>query len=469
MSGLRLRALGAGLVLSLAACADPAVTITPVFDLPLDADAVPTGLDSITLSVAAAGAEQALASISFTPGAHVELTGVPFDDALVVHMTGFVGGGDVAYGRTCAFAVSPDGPVPTPHLLFARNVRFATVDATPRARTGGAAIATAGGAALLLGGAVRTVERYDPASATLTALGELDPRTGAVATPLGLGAGEQIAIVGGDGDGLIELIDPAARIDRLDEPRLARTALTATTLTDGRVIAIGGRDRGGVATGDLIELTPAAGTVEVRAAIARLVHPRAEHTATRLGDDVGAAVLIAGGRDATGPIAVAELWKPLSGELADPATFAPAMVVPRHGHVARLLPDGSVLVIGGLDGAGAPVRVLERFSIDAGFRAAGELPATSGVVELTATPLPDGRILIAGGRAAPGGPAVDTAVIARLDVIGGAVDVVATDRLAMPRADHQATLLCDGTVLVTGGTAAPTPLERYNPPALGRR
>ncbi len=145
------------------------------------------------------------------------------------------------------------------------------------------------------------------------------------------------------------------------------------------------------------------------------------------------------------------------------------MVVPRHGHVARLLPDGSVLVIGGLDGAGAPVRVLERFSIDAGFRAAGELPVTSGVVELTATPLPDGRILIAGGRAAPGGPAVDTAVIARLDVIGGAVDVVATDRLAMPRADHQATLLCDGTVLVTGGTAAPTPLERYNPPALGRR
>jgi hypothetical protein len=41
--------------------------------------------------------------------------------------------------------------------------------------------------------------------------------------------------------------------------------------------------------------------------------------------------------------------------------------------------------------------------------------------------------------------------------------------MRLPRAHHQATLLCDGTVLVVGGTALPTPAERYNPPAVGRR
>jgi hypothetical protein len=49
------------------------------------------------------------------------------------------------------------------------------------------------------------------------------------------------------------------------------------------------------------------------------------------------------------------------------------------------------------------------------------------------------------------------------------VDLAATDRLAAPRAGHQATLLCDGTVMLVGGTATPSPSERYNPPAQGRR
>jgi hypothetical protein len=133
------------------------------------------------------------------------------------------------------------------------------------------------------------------------------------------------------------------------------------------------------------------------------------------------------------------------------------------------MPDGSVLIIGGLDQNGATVATLELFSLDAGFTTVGTMPPNAGLVDFSATTLPDGRVLLAGGRQTADGPPVDTAFIANLDPIDGSVDVVATDQLAVPRAGHQTTLMCDGTVLIAGGTADPSAAERYNPPALGRR
>jgi hypothetical protein len=134
------------------------------------------------------------------------------------------------------------------------------------------------------------------------------------------------------------------------------------------------------------------------------------------------------------------------------------------------MPDGSVLIIGGVDAAGVEVRTLELFSLDGGFVTTDD-PLPGGVVGITTTRLPDGRILITGGRAssAPGSPPVATAYIARLDPLSGKVNIVPTDSLAVPRADHQATLLCDGTVLITGDTEGAEVAERYNPSPVGRR
>ncbi|MCW5807782.1 MAG: hypothetical protein KIT31_35845 [Deltaproteobacteria bacterium] len=472
----------------LAACGADPVFVQPVYDEPVpeDVEAVARGLDALTLSVAHAGSVQDLVSLSFSPGETVELANVPFDNDLVVHLSGRIGGGDVAYGRTCVFGLSAGGPVPEPHLFFSRSVKFATLPFATPVRTGGLAVTFTDGSALIAGGANaagtanRTLERFDPRTGARTEIATLGARVGAVAAMLG----GDLALIGGAADGggadfveIIDADDPAStRVSSVADTRLAmaRIELTATTLTDGRIVAIGGRPPGSPAiapSGAIAEIAVVSGAAEIRELRATLAHPRAGHTATRLGDDVGAPVLIVGGfGPGAKPVEVAELWKPLSGELANPVTFAPKMKVPRRFHQARLMPDGSLLIVGGLDGAGQPVRTLERFTIDEGFVIVGELPDDAGVLDFTATTLPDGRVLLAGGRLdAADTVGVDSAFIARLDVIDGALDVVATDKLATRRAGHQATLLCDGTVLVTGGTAAESPAERYNPPLLGRR
>jgi hypothetical protein len=213
---------------------------------------------------------------------------------------------------------------------------------------------------------------------------------------------------------------------------------------------------------------------------ARLTHARYAHTATRLTDELGAAVLVAGGLDAMGkPIKEAELYKPLAEDFS--AQFMATMIVPRWGHQAVRLPDGSVLFVGGetinpMNGQTELVKTLELFSpLDGRFLDVGKLPDTAGLIGMSATVLPDGRVLITGGKlrlpvdAMDVVPPVDNAYIASLDPLDGTVRVVATDRLAVPRSGHQATLLCDGTVLVSGGTPIQESFERYNPPAFNRR
>lgn len=457
------------------------VVVSPVIEGPVsdpDASPFPT-LDEIIITVAHDGNDRDLVSASFSRGEEIGIAGAPFGDDLVIHLSGFVGASNVAYGRSCAFHVDAKATAPSPHLFFSRSVKFASLGVTPVDRDHGQGVSYQG-SALILGGdsggsGVSTVERYDPVTGVLSSVGSIERRTGSVEALIGT-TPPRVVVVGGQvgavGAPFIELVDPSRETERFDDLRapMPRVGLTATALTDGRVIVIGGNPPGGPPVGTTTELTLGNG-IEVRPLQkAVLAHPRTGHTATRLGDDLGAPVLIAGGTDRTGaPVAVAELFKPLREELSNPTVFAPSMLIPRSHHQAVRMPDGSVLLIGGIDAGNNGVRTLEVFTLDAGFRSAGDLPETAGIIDFTATPLPDGRVLIVGGRSEPGGPPTATAFIARLDPLDGSVDVVPTDRLAIPRATHQAAVLCDGTILITGGTDGPFVAERYNPSPAGRR
>jgi hypothetical protein len=478
---VRQPALAAALLVA-AACGDEAV-VRPVIDTPPPgAPAYPfDDLDALELSIARAGESAPLAAKRVGRNEVPSLPTVGFGDDLVLHLSGTRGGVELAYGRSCAFAVRGGEPPPAPHLFFGRIVKWATGPApAERGRTGGVAYTAPDGSAVFLGGegGEVAVERFVPAEATFVTAGESAARRGSVVAPLGDGSALRVGGVIDDAQGPVaffELVSPLrGAIDTVADEQLRLVDHAAATLVDGSVVVIGGRAPG--ATG--LETTGAAfalrrgdaGVPEpARRLAATLAVPRAGHTLTRLGDEVGAAVLVVGGRDAGGrAVGVAELYEPLRETFA---AFRPEMVHPRSGHRAVLLPDGSVLVVGGVDGDGRPVDAIELYLPLVGlFLHAGAIPAGAGVTELTATPLPDGRVLLAGGRDRDG-QAVATTTIARLDPVDGTVDLSRTDSLAVPRAGHAAALLCDGTVLLVGGSdAAGAPgSERYNPPSVGRR
>jgi hypothetical protein len=94
---------------------------------------------------------------------------------------------------------------------------------------------------------------------------------------------------------------------------------------------------------------------------------------------------------------------PVSAELWDPATasFSPAgsLAQARNSHTATLLPDGRVFVVGGNvngRGSGRTLSSAEVWEpVTASFGPAGSLIETR--TDHTATLLPDGRVLVVGG------------------------------------------------------------------------
>ncbi|MEA2577695.1 MAG: hypothetical protein QOD78_1283 [Chloroflexota bacterium] len=193
---------------------------------------------------------------------------------------------------------------------------------------------------------------------------------------------------------------------------------------------------------------PSPSTVVIRpsswSAAGTLGAPRDQETATLLPDGT---VLIVGGMEASSTTIGSSL---ASAEIYDPAsaTSTPTgdMTTPRSGHTATLLPDGRVLVVGGYDDWAA-LASAELYDPASGtWTAAGSLAEGRGFH--TATLLSDGQVLVAGGRSnnSSTGHALWSAEL--YDPSSGSWTT--TGDLVKAHTSHSATLLPDGTVLIVG-------------------
>lgn len=223
--------------------------------------------------------------------------------------------------------------------------------------------------------------------------------------------------------------------------RTARRYLTATTLNDGRVLVTGGIDPAGkypAATELYDPLTQVWSDGGVMAA------GRFYHTATKLPDG---RVLVVGGIGTAGRLRSAELFNPVSGAW----TSAGNTSVAHERHTATLLTDGRVLVVGGFGDAGA-LTTVELFNpATTTWSVTGKLRMGRGAQ--TATLLASGRVLVTGGS---GGNGVTLSSLVTAEVFNPAAGSWGlTGALVTPRHNHQAVLLTNGRVLVTGGLQAP--------------
>lgn len=155
-------------------------------------------------------------------------------------------------------------------------------------------------------------------------------------------------------------------------------------------------------------------------------------------------LLIGGEKDGT-RLASAGLWDPRTVTTAPLAT---GLSTARSGHSATILPDGTVLVLGGSREGGEVAPTAEIYDpLELTFTEVGNvglLPRS----EHSATLLTDGRVLVAGG-VLPDGTITDS--IEFIDS-WSKVTTAGVESLRAPRFGHSARLLADGNVLLWGGT-----------------
>ena len=304
--------------------------------------------------------------------------------------------------------------------------------------------------------ALASAEVYDPSAEAFSPTGSMaDARGLHTATRLADG---RVLIAGGGPASWVSTAFPYLASAELYDPAtgtflptgtmtMPREDHTATLLEDGRVLIVGGNDEGSHTTPTAELYDPSTGTFSPTGSLGTA---RGFHTATRLADG---RVLIAGGDvaawDDNGPfLASAEIYDPASG------TFSPAgpLAEGRSHHAATLLPDGRVLVAGGVaNGGSTSLASAELFDPATGtFSPTGAM--TDGRVYHTATVLSDGRVLVTGGCPFGRVYANNPQFLKSAELYDPATGTFTpTGSMSFGRTWAEAMLLTGDRVLITGG------------------
>lgn len=251
-----------------------------------------------------------------------------------------------------------------------------------------------------------TAELYDPATGQFTGTASMPlPKTGHTASLLPDG---RVLIFGGTRSGTpwADIYDPSTgKFTTTPSPLFSRSGHTATVLASGKVLLAGGQNLSGtLASAEIYD--PATNTFT---AVGNMAEPRTHHTATLLPS--GKVLIAGGGVTSysqtsmdyfpqVGPGSISA-----TAELFDPQTqtFSPAgnMIRGRSQHTATALQDGTVLLFGGSMGWSTSAgygsdNTAEIYDPATGsFKDAGT--ANVGRFWHTATLLPNGSVLFVGG------------------------------------------------------------------------
>lgn len=239
----------------------------------------------------------------------------------------------------------------------------------------------------------------------------------------------------------------------------------AVTLHDGRVLM--------VSSGSCSTCNGAAALYDPAARRWSIASPLpVGGSATLLVD--GTVLVAGGGKSGT----AAQLYDPGSGRWIATGSMTIARSGPDTSsgntgeYTATLLRDGRVLVAGGATAA-QPGKLLANAELY--DPSTGRWTATGSMIHPranhTATLLPDGNVLVAGGSKPPNlsGPEEPSMTLDSAEIYDPQRGTwTSTESMPVPRAFHTATLLSDGTVLVAGGgsdeyEASVSSAELYDP------